>query len=132
MKTLLLVALAVFPSLAWADSSPTTTAPNPLPPQPTEELKVMTERLNLSRSQQDAIAPILVREANQRKSVQDDTKMSDQQKHDQIGVIHRAALQQIKALFTPEQMALINQGMNHPQPSPTNPSTTSTSSGTQN
>ena len=117
-----LVAVAVsIPCLALADTGPISTASNPLPPQPTEELKVMTERLNLSRSQQEDIAPILVAESIKRKSIQDDTTLNSQQKHDEIGMVHRSALQQIKALFTPAQMALIESGQNNPAPGPTNP-----------
>ena len=84
----------------------------------------MTERLHLSQSQQDQIAPILVAESNQRTAIQNDPSLDAQEKHDQTGVVHRAALQQIKALFTPEQMAVIEQGQDHPQPGPTHPSTT--------
>ena len=85
----------------------------------------MTERLNLSRSQQEDIAPILVAESIKRKSIQDDTTLNSQEKHDEIGMVHRSALQQIKALFTPEQIALIEHGQTHPAPGSTNPSTTS-------
>jgi len=97
------------------------TSPNNGIPQPTAELKVMTERLHLSQSQQDQIAPLLVAEAGKRKAIQDDTTLSDQQKHDQEGQVHRAALQQIKAVFTPEQLAQIEQGQDHPGISPTHP-----------
>ena len=115
---LLPIILGFLPCVVLADSP---TSPNGGVPQPTAELKAMTERLHLSKSQQDEIAPILVSEADKRKSIQDDTTLSDQQKHDQTGEVHRAALQQIKALFTPEQLALIDQGQQHPQPGPTNP-----------
>ena len=79
-------------------------------------METMTTRLKLSQTQQDRIRPILASEAEKKKQVQDKTNLSDKQKHDQIGAIHRAALQQIKAVFTPEQLALINEGMNHPSP----------------
>jgi hypothetical protein len=109
MKTSLLAIFSFLPCLALADSSSTS-----------------TDRLNLSPSQQEAIKPILVAEADKRKSIEDDTTLSVQEKHDQTGEVHRASLQQIKALFTPEQMAQIEQGQAHPQPSPTSPSTSST------
>jgi hypothetical protein len=121
MKTALVALLVSLPFWAMADTSPTSTAPNPLPPQPTQELKVMTERLGLSPAQQDEIGPILVAESNKRQSIQNDTTLSAQQKHDQIGTVHRAALHQIKALFTPGQLALIEQGQAHPSPGPTHP-----------
>ena len=125
MKTSLLAIFSFLPCLALADSSSTSTSPGGVP-DPTAELKVMTDRLNLSPSQQEAIKPILVAEADKRKSIEDDTTLSVQEKHDQTGEVHRASLQQIKALFTPEQMAQIEQGQAHPQPSPTSPSTSST------
>jgi formylglycine-generating enzyme len=100
---------------------PTSATPNPQPPDPTEEIKVMTQRLSLTTSQQDAIRPILVSEANQRQSIQDDPNLSDKTKHDRIGAIHRSVLQKIKALFTPAQIALIEQGLAHPTPSSTRP-----------
>jgi hypothetical protein len=90
-------------------------------PQPTAELKTMTDRLHLSRSQQDQIAPILVAEADKIKVIQDEPTLSVQDKHNQSGAVHRAALRQIKAVFTPEQLALVEQGQDHPQSSPTHP-----------
>jgi hypothetical protein len=113
-----LTLLALLPYIALADSP---TVPNGGTPQPTEELKVMTERLHLSQGQQDQIAPILVSEADKRKSIQDDTTLSNQQKHDQTGEVHRAALQQIKAVFTPEQLAQVEAGQDHPESGPTHP-----------
>jgi len=80
----------------------------------------MTTRLTLSQSQQDKIRPILVAEWNKKQSIESST-VSNQQKHDQEGANHRAALQKIKALFTTQQMALIEQEQNHPSPSSTNP-----------
>ena len=46
---------------------------------------------------------------------------SDQQKHDQIGANHRAALQKIKAVFTSEQTAQIEREQDHPAGSSTRP-----------
>ena len=79
----------------------------------------MTEKLKLSPEQQDEIKPILVAEADKRKSILADTMLTPQEKHQQAFSAHRQSLQQIKAFFTPEQMAQINQGMNHSVPSPT-------------
>ena len=74
-----------------------------------------------AKEQQDKIAPILVSEAKERKAVDDNMKLSPQEKMTQDGMIHRAALQQIKTVFTPEQMAQIEQGQDHPVASPTHP-----------
>ena len=81
----------------------------------------MTNRLGLSQAQQDQIAPILAAEAKDRKAVEDNKTLGPQAKSVQIGMIHRTALQQIKAIFTPTQMAMIEQGQDHPGPSPTHP-----------
>jgi hypothetical protein len=112
-----LLPLVFLPCVALAVS----TSPNNGVPQPTAELKAMTEKLHLSQSQQDQIAPILVAEADERNAIQDDTSLTAQQKHDQTGQVHRAALQQIKAVFTPEQLAQIEQGQEHPETGPTHP-----------
>lgn len=116
-----IIVLASLPCVALADSP---TSPTGGVPQPTAELKIMTERLQLSESQQEKIGPILVSEADQRTSIQNDPSLTIQEKHDQTGAVHRAALKQIKALFTPEQLALIEQAQAHPQPGPTHPSAT--------
>jgi hypothetical protein len=125
MKTSILVLLAILPSLAFAN-------PTAGQPDPTAELAAMTQKLNLSSDQQSQIRPILVAEFDKRTSIQSDTTLTAQQKHDQIGVVHRAAFKQIRAIFTPEQMALIEQGQNHPLPSPTHPSTSTSAPTTQN
>ena len=78
----------------------------------------MTSRLHLTQGQQNEIRPILVAEFIKKKSIQDST-LSDKAKHDQIGAVHRAACQQIKKVFTPEQMAQIEQEQSHPTASST-------------
>ena len=52
-------------------------------------------------------------------AIESSTTMSEKQKHDQVGTVHRAALQKIKKIFTPEQMKLIEADMNHSSPSST-------------
>ena len=125
MKTLFRAFLVLLPAVALADSSPTTikpvtttTAPANIP-DPTQELQVMTERLKLSAGQQAAIKPILVAEYDRRKTIEGNPGLSAQQKHDNVGTVHRAALQQIKAIFTPQQLAQIEQEQDHPSPSST-------------
>jgi hypothetical protein len=115
MKPPILAAILFLPCLAFAGTVSTVT-----PPEVTQELSVMTTRLTLSQSQQNRIRPILIAEWNKKQSIQNST-LSDKQKHDQEGANHRAALQKIKVLFTSQQMALIEQGQNHPSAGPTNP-----------
>lgn len=85
-------------------------------PDPAQELATMTERLKLTPIQQNEIKPILVAEADKRKEIFNDKKLTPQQKHQLIGAIHRIALEKIKTVFTPEQITLIEQGMSHPAP----------------
>jgi hypothetical protein len=113
MKTSLLAAIAFLPGFAFGGTISTVT-----PPDVTQELSVMTSRLHLSPSQQDKIRPILIAEWDKKQSIEKST-LSDKQKHDQIGANHRAALQKIKVLFTPEQMAQIEQEQDHPAASST-------------
>jgi hypothetical protein len=113
MKTSLLAAVVFIPCLAFAGAASTTA-----PAEAIRELAVITHNLNLTQSQQDRIRPILVAEWEKRQAIQDST-LSDKQKHDQTGTVHRAALKQIKAVFTPAQMAIIEQGQNHSPTSPT-------------
>ena len=113
MKTSLLAAIAFLPCLGFAGTISTVT-----PPEVTQELSVMTSRLNLSQSQQDKIRPVLIAEWKNKQSIEHGT-LSEKQKHNQIGANHRAALQKIKVLFTPEQIAQIEQEQNHPSASST-------------
>lgn len=113
MKASLLATIAFLPCLAFAEASSTTT-----PPEVTQQLSVMTGKLKLSQSQQDKIRPMLVAEWNKKQSIEKST-LSDKQKHDQIGANHRAACQQIKMVFTSEQMAQIEGEMNHSSPTST-------------
>jgi len=112
---LFLATLALLPCVSFAE--PVSTV---IPPDVVQELSVMTSRLNLSQSQQDRIRPILIAEWNKKQSIEGST-VTDQQKHNQIGANHRSALQKIKVVFTPQQMAQIEQEQNHPSPSSTNP-----------
>ena len=105
MKAVLLAAIALLPCLAFAESTT-------ISPEATQELAVMTARLKLSVTQQNKIRPMLAAEFTKRQAVQDNTSLSDKQKRDRIGVIHRATCKQIKAVFTPEQMAKIEHDMN--------------------
>ena len=116
MRITPLLALACLPCLALAE--PTSTA---TPPEVTKELGVMTANLKLSPAQQEKIRPILAYEAAKRKAIESNTTLSVKQRHDEIGTIHRAALQQIKKVFTPEQMKLIEDDMNHKQADSTSP-----------
>ncbi len=114
MKITPLLVLSCLPLLALAE--PPSTA---ISPEVTKELATMTANLKLTPAQQDKIRPIMAYEAQKRAAVESNTTLSEKQKHDQIGTIHRAALQQIKKVFTPEQMKLIEDDMNHSSSSST-------------
>lgn len=108
MKAFLLTAILILPCLAFANTT--------ISPEATKELAVMTTKLKLSVSQQNKIRPMLANEFAKRQAIQDNTTLGDKQKHDQIGAIHRATCKQIKTVFTPEQMAKIENDMHHPSP----------------
>ena len=117
MKILPVALFAVLSGLASAE----TTAPSTsIPAEVVQNLSVMTTRLKLTPSQQDRIRPILVEELRQKQLIEKST-LSDKQKFDQVGANHRAALQKIKAVFTPAQLAQIEDEMDHPAASSTNP-----------
>ncbi|CAN5704666.1 hypothetical protein BH09VER1_BH09VER1_43540 [soil metagenome] len=113
MKLPLLAAIVLSPCLSFAGTSPTA-----IPPEVTQQLSVMTTRLNLSQSQQDKIRPFLVEEWTKKQAIAGST-LSEAKKHDAIFANHRASLQKIKAVFTKEQMAKIEQEQDHPAPSST-------------
>jgi len=116
MKITPLIILGCLPCFALAETPSTTVSP-----EVTKELATMTANLKLTPEEQNKIRPILAYEASKKEAVDKNTTLSEKQKHDQVGTIHRAALQQIKKVFTPEQMKLIEDGMNHPGSSPTSP-----------
>jgi hypothetical protein len=116
MKITPLVVLVCLPCLALAETPSTVVAS-----EVTKELAIMTANLKLTPEQQNNIRPILAYEAEKIAAVLKNTTLGEKQKHDQIGTIHRAGLKQIKKIFTPEQMKLIEDGMNHPGASPTSP-----------
>ena len=95
----ILASLILLPGFSFAQAGGAT------PPEVAQELSVMTTKLNLSPDQQDRIRLILIDELEKRKAIEAGA-LSDKEKHDKIFANHRAALQKIKALFTPEQMAL--------------------------
>ncbi len=117
MKLISISLFALLSGLAWAETAtPSTT----VPAEVVQNLMVMTTRLNLTLTQQDRIRPILVEELRQKQLIEKST-LSDQQKFDKVGTNHRAALQKIKAVFTPAQLAQIEDEMDHPAASSTNP-----------
>ena len=114
MKITPLTVLLFLPCLALAESPSTV-----ISPEVTKQLAVMTANLKLTSAQQNKIRPILAYEAEKKTAIESNTTLSDKQKHDQVGTVHRAALQQIKKVFTPEQMKLIESDMHHSSSSST-------------
>ena len=115
MRLTPILALALLPCFALAE---TTTQVDVA-----KQLEVITTNLKLSPSQQGKVQAILVEEVTKRKAIEANTKLSEKQRHDQVGAIHRASCQQMKAVFTSEQQKLIEVDMNHTAKSPTSPKT---------
>ena len=111
MRLTPLLALALFPCLALAEST--------VQVDVAKQLEVISTNLKLSPNQQGKVKAILVEEAAKRKVIEGNTKLTEKQRHDQVGVVHRASCQQMKAVFTPEQLKLIEADMNHTSNSPT-------------
>ena len=111
MRLTPILALALLPCFALAE--PTSQV------DVAKQLEVITTNLKLSPSQQGKVKAILVEEAAKRKAIEENTKLTEKQRHEQVGTIHRASCQQMKAVFTPEQQKLIEEDMNHTAKSPT-------------
>jgi len=113
MKLSLLAVLAFLPCVAVAQTS-TNSTDTPAAPtcdggkhkhkhNPEQELAFLTKALDLSSDQQDAIKPILVSAAEKRKSIHEDTTLSDDQKHEQMKALHQDTTTQIEAQLNPDQ-----------------------------
>ena len=110
MRLTPLLALALLPYLALAETT--------VQVDVAKQLEVISANLKLSPTQQGKVKAILVEEAAKRKEIEGNTKLTDKQRHDQVGVVHRASCQQMKTVFTPEQLKLIEADMNQTAKSP--------------
>ncbi len=90
-----------------------------------KKLKRMSKRLGLTDDQKEKIRPILQDEDKQMKSLEDDTSMTQQQKHNKMREIHMASRSQMDGILTPEQKEKLqsgkggHEGRRHRQPGST-------------
>lgn len=91
-----------------------------------KEFDRLVGALHLTPSQQDEIKPILVDEFEKMKSIQDDTSLSPEQKHQELEALQQDTEQQIKGILTTDQVAqigrthIVEQGQGAP-PGPPDP-----------
>jgi protein CpxP len=71
--------------------------------QAEDRLRRMSKELNLTDDQKEKIRPILQEEAQQSKSVQSDSSLTDQQRRKKMREIHKTYEPQVQAVLTPEQ-----------------------------
>ena len=71
--------------------------------QASRRLKRLTKRLDLTAEQQERIRPILQDEAAQMKAVNDDSALTQQQKHRKIRDLRQATRSQLDGILTDEQ-----------------------------
>lgn len=127
MKLPLLAVLTLLPGLLLAQSPP---PPNSAPPdqgqqegQPdlAKRFEYLTAKFNLTSDQQDQLKAILRVEAAKIKAIYQDTSLTPDQKHQEMGALDQDSFQQIKALLTPEQLAQIQQRQPSPKPAEQQP-----------
>jgi Spy/CpxP family protein refolding chaperone len=72
-------------------------------PNPDQELAHLTQSLNLTSDQQAKIKPILEDSSKQMQALQQDTSMSQQDRHAKMQDIHKNSMSQIRGTLTPDQ-----------------------------
>jgi len=77
---------------------------HPHMPNPQRMLQMLAKKLNLTDDQQTKILPILQAQADQRKALQSDASLSDDEKHEKMHAIMQSTNKQIAAILTPEQL----------------------------
>ena len=76
---------------------------------PEAHLQMLTEKLNLTADQKAKVKPILEDQAQQMKTVRDDTSLSQEQQKAKMKAIHGSCHDQINGVLTPEQQAKFKQ-----------------------
>jgi periplasmic protein CpxP/Spy len=94
--------------------------------QRANHLEWLSKELNLTDEQKEKVKPILDEQAKQMHAAQEDTSLTQEQKHDKMKQIHQATHSQINEILTPEQQKkfaeLKEQQKEHREGSKENPS----------
>jgi Spy/CpxP family protein refolding chaperone len=117
MLTILVVLTAGLLLAGQTYPAPQTSAPpqgsamgsHPDASSPEARLQMLSEKLNLTADQQAKLKPILEDQAQQMKTVRDDTSLSQEQKKAKMKAIHESFHGQINGVLTPEQQAKLKQ-----------------------
>ncbi len=72
---------------------------------PEKQLAKLTTKLGLDATQQGQIKPVLVAQAEQLKSIFENTSLTKEQKHEQIKTLRESTKQQIESFLNPTQLA---------------------------
>jgi Spy/CpxP family protein refolding chaperone len=94
--------------------------------QHASHLEWLSKELNLTDEQKEKVKPILDEQTKQMHAAQEDTSLSQEQKHDKMKQIHQSTHSQINDILTPEQQkkfaALKEQQKEHREGSRESPS----------
>jgi Spy/CpxP family protein refolding chaperone len=72
---------------------------------PESRLKMLTEKLNLTKDQQAKLKPILEDESTQMKTLDDDTSLAPEDKRAKMKELYKSYTQKINAVLTPDQQS---------------------------
>jgi Spy/CpxP family protein refolding chaperone len=116
--TIFLLALtaAAQPSARPIDSTAKDqTVPYARVPNAQEHLKMLTERLDLTRDQQDELRPIIQSMFDDRERLMDDQSLSSEQRGEKLGAVHRKAIREARKFLNEEQKKKLDelQAQNH-------------------
>ena len=128
------LALVLAGSVAFAQQTPTTPAPDAQQPadaphhhrhpSPERETARLTKQLNLTSDQAAKIEPILADRDQKMKDLWSNTALAPQDKHQQMRAIHESTKQQLDAVLTPDQVQQLkamhhgHRGNGQDQPAP--------------
>lgn len=71
--------------------------------QHANHLEWLSKELNLTDSQKAQVKPILDEQSKQMRATQEDTSLTQEQKHEKMKQIHQTTHSQINGILTPEQ-----------------------------
>lgn len=71
--------------------------------QSASHLDWLTKELNLTDEQKAQVKPILDEQSKQMRATQEDTSLTEEQKHEKMKQIHQSTHSQINGILTPEQ-----------------------------